>query len=108
MSKQQFADLIAELECLKTADASAQPAPVANFPDFQGFSRTMRVFIKKDVGAYEGYWLQTNLHSDFLCRMNQAQFERLIGELIKLQDSVSCAAKMPEVYFPDFTYPITG
>jgi len=105
MNKQQFADLIAELERLKTATASARNIPIAQFPEFQGFRKTMRVFIKKEVG---GYLLQTNLHSDFLCRMNQAQFESLIGELIRLQDLASCAANQPEVYFPDFTYPITG
>ena len=105
MTQGQFETLIGELEKLKLAPSFARDLPIARFPDFEGLYKTTRIDIRKD---FDGYLLASNMHGDFLCRMNESQFDQLIKELIELRDLVSCAAKMPEVYFPDFTYEVTG
>jgi hypothetical protein len=105
MTPSQFAALIEEFKKLLNDEPTARHRPAAMFPDFQSLNKTLRMQMLKD---FDGYLLASNVYGDFLCRMTQEQFEKLIKELIELQDLLSCAAKEMEVYFPDFTYKITG
>lgn len=108
ISRDQLIELIKELERLRDTPLSRNNIPVAWLPDSITRYGPLRLCIRKDLtfrGDGVEYQLMANLCGDFLCLMNQADFERLIKDLIELRDY---QGDIKQANFPDFTYTITG